>query len=99
MPHTVQVRGVTDRDRWGNPMLGAPVEMRCLVTDGSEYLMRSDVSLDFSPKAVIYTDGSVPLSTDSVVTLPDGSRPPVMQVSRHPDEYGGIEAVVVFLGE
>ena len=98
MPHTIRVSKLTSTDRYGKPSFGSWTPVRCLIaaeqrlvraTDGQQVLT-SSVAYCYSPTFAI--------TVRDKVELPDGTTPPLLNVSTDSDEKGVAMAVTISLG-
>lgn len=96
LKETVTVRPKTGRSGYGAPAYGAPVTYpaRCRqvsrlvrAPDGQEKLASWEVRLD----------GDAVVGPEDEVTLPNGTKPPILRVSSVPDETGVTYTVKVWL--
>jgi hypothetical protein len=95
MPHTVLIAPKTGADRFNKPTYGADVSHRALVADKLQ-MVRDRNGEEVVSNTEIYLDGPArpELAPESRVTLPTGETPPILSISRYPDEHGDYVAVV-----
>lgn len=100
MPDTVSIQDVSSRDKYGKRSYGTAASYRARVREKLERIMNLEGREDWAKTKVWIApnaDGTLPtLTTDSKVTLPDGSTPPILAIERIPDEDGYHHMVVWF---
>ncbi len=93
MPHTVTVEPLTGRDDYGRPTYGAAVQYRARVV-GKQKLVRAADGAERVSATTVYLASAPGVGPEDRITLPDGSRPPILAVSKVPDEKGAHHEVV-----
>jgi len=92
MPHTVTVAPVTSRDKFGTRTYGAAVSYPARVVEEQRRITTLDGVEGMSSHTVWiapHTSSGIPnLGPESLITLPDGSTPPILRVEVYPDEEG-----------
>lgn len=96
MPHQVTIQRFTGRDLFGQPQYGPPEVYRARVV-GKQRLVRSRDGTEKVSATQVYVFGAPAVSVEDRITLPDGSQPPILAVSRVPDETGD-HHVVIYCG-
>lgn len=71
-----------------------PVDVRCRVVQKDRTVRRAD-GRELISTATIYLRGCRYMDERDRVTLPDESRPPILEVRRYPDETGDHHEVVL----
>lgn len=97
MPDTIVARapGTARNLRGELTGLGEPVPHRARVVYRARAL-RNDAGDVVTSSTQAYVYGAPGLTTEYVITLPDGSEPPVIMVERFPDEDGPHHEIVWF---
>lgn len=93
MPHTVTIQPLTGRDEYSRPTYGPGIQYRARVV-GKQKLVRAADGSERVSATTIYVVGVSGISPEDRITLPDGSQPPILAVSRMPDERGDHHEVV-----
>lgn len=100
---TVTREPLTSSDEYSTPTYGAPLTIRARVVK-KQTILRTSVSTsaaqdgarEIVSSAMITTDLTGWETTDRI-TLPDGSRPIILDVKTYPDETGRIAVEKVFV--
>jgi len=90
MPHQVLVEPFASRDAWGNPTYGALVAYQGRIVNKRTKVINRQGNEVISNTTIFMTTASG-ISIDDRITLPSGyypARPPIIGISRFPDEYG-----------
>ncbi len=93
MFHTVTVEPFTGRDEYGRPTYGAATQYRARVV-GMQRLVRTPDGAEKVSATTVYLASAPGVGPEDRVTLPDGSQPPILVVSRMPDDRGWHHEVV-----
>ena len=94
---SVSVESAIGVNSYGEVLYGASVVYPALVTYGFKVVRDKD-GREVVSSARVYFDGTVPVSANSRLTMPDGTRPTVIAVNSVPDETGAVHHKVVVLG-
>ena len=87
MTDTVVIEPATGRDLYGEPLYGAPVSYLARVLYRSR-AVRSTVADVSAARGVVWIAGQPAVSLDARVTLPDGSKPPILMIEAPTDQVG-----------
>ena len=98
LPSTLKVSTRSSHSNYGEPSFAATTSSyRCRVLQKPGYLRMAD-SEEVAYKAVAWvrSTGATSITASDRVTLPDGTRPPVLSVERYSDEDGPNHCMVYF---
>jgi hypothetical protein len=102
MPETVSVAAVTATDGYGKRTYGTATSYRARVRHKTQRIFSVNNVEEWAKHKVWIApnaDGTIPtLDARSLVTLPDGSQPPVLAVDHVTDE-DGVHHVLVWFGD
>lgn len=87
MPHSVTIEPFSGVGSYGAPTYGSGVAYQCQVVRKSRLYRAADGTTAVSSTQVILSS-SPGVSPQSRITLPDGSKPPIVQIGSFPDENG-----------
>ncbi len=88
MPSTIKVSTRTTHSNYGEPSFAATTSSyRARVVEKPGYVRSAEgEEIAYHTVAWVRSTGAVSITASDRVTLPDGSRPPVVGVERYPDE-------------
>lgn len=100
MPSTIKVSTRTAHNNYGEPSFAASTtNYRARIVHKPGYIRTGEGEpLAYQHVAWVRSTGATTLTASDRVTMPDGSRPPVLRVERYPDE-DGINHVKLYMGE
>lgn len=89
MPHTVTVStSVSSRDNYGKPTYAAGTNYKARVVAKAQ-VIRDKNGEEKTSSHIVYLNGVSGLSPETgQVTLPDGTKPPILLVETYPDGSG-----------
>jgi len=91
---TVTIEPFTGVNTYGEPQYGDSVQYSAFVQRKTK-LVRDRMGQEVVSSAQVYLDGSVDVSIQDRITLPDGSQPVILSIEALPDETGSIHHKVV----
>lgn len=91
----ITIAPATGLDSEGMRTYGAAVSSAALVI-GKQKMVRDAQGHDAVSSVQVYVDGTVLVTAESRITLPDGTQPVILAVSSYPDENGVIDHKVVY---
>lgn len=97
--HKITWERFSSRDGAGKATYLAPVELPCFL-DGRVKAVRNSLGYEAVSKLTIFLDGTSDaalITVDDRITLPNGTRPPILAVERVYDEYGRLHHVEVYV--
>ncbi len=95
MPHTVTVSEFSSRNAYGDANYGSAVSYTARVIYKDQLIKAKDGS-QIMAKGMVWLSGTPTLSTEDLLTLPDGTTPPILSQSLIPDEDGSHHVKVFF---
>ncbi|MBC7340955.1 MAG: hypothetical protein H5U02_00615 [Clostridia bacterium] len=87
LKETVLVEKFSGRDKYARPSYAAPVSYPCRIQRKVK-LVRDAQGAEVVSTCQIYLDGGADVGVEDRITLPDGSRPPIVNVAVAKDEKG-----------
>lgn len=90
MPNDVTVQPFVGRDSYGSPSYGSPATYKARVNYKAHNILGPDNQIILS-NGTIWMACSDPLKADDLFTLPDGSSPIILKVTRETDESGQVQ--------
>ena len=98
MPQTLKVSTRVSHNNYGEATFAtSTTSYRCRVLEKPGYMRDSaDEDVGYHTVAWVRSTGATSITASDRVTLPDGSRPPVLGVERYNDEDGENHVVVRF---
>lgn len=103
LTQTLSIQSVASRDGYGKRTYGTAVTYPCRVTEKIERVVRSDGREEWAKSKVWVapnqTTGGLPdTSAELLVTLPDGTQPPLIATQKMYDQ-NGVHHVVLYFGD
>lgn len=93
MPETVTRKPESSKDFYAQGSFGAAVEVQCRV-EASPMMVRAVDGREVVSHVRVYTAGPVGFELTDEITLPDGSKPPILRIDKVDDETGPHHEVV-----
>lgn len=94
LKQTVQVASTT-LNTYGEQIEGTPTSYPAR-TEYKYKMVRDSQGREVVSKAQTYLDGDAKISASSIITLPDGTKPLILDIEKTPDETGEIHHIVVY---
>ena len=94
---TVTYKALSSRDSYGAPTYGAATSYDARVVYKSKFLRKSD-GADVMATGAVWLQGAPAVSPEGLLTLPDGTTPPILSVERFPDETDAYHHTKVYFG-
>lgn len=95
MIHTVTLSGPPTRDDFGKPTYPQAVQLKGRVENTREEVRTADGDV-VEAKTKLFLPGAPAVTTESRITLPDGTSPPIVSVAQESDARGPFMTVVYF---
>jgi hypothetical protein len=90
LQQTVSVASATTTNLYGETSHGTATELAARVEPRVTQIRKADGAVVPS-KAYVYLDGDASITTQSQITLPDGTTPVILAVEKHTDETGAVD--------
>jgi hypothetical protein len=98
LTQTLTVEPKTGRDKYDRLTYGPAVSYGCRVTNKQVLVALPDGSTRTSRAYVILDADAAALDREDKVTLPDGSKPPILSITPLNDEDGSVHHLEVYTG-
>lgn len=96
MPSTVSLRSATGSDEYGNPTLGSIQTFRARVVYRLKRISTRTGATDVLSHGEVWLAGNPTLTERDEITLPDGTKPIILNWEQFPDEAGEHHTKVYF---
>lgn len=96
MPETVDVYELASRDAYGDPAYGTPSSYAARIVRKPTRVVDSQGD-EVVARGIVWIAATDAIDPEDAIELPDGTRPPILAVSRVSDE-SGVHHVKVFFG-
>lgn len=100
MPSTIKISTRGSHNNYGEPSFGASTtNYRARILEKPGYLRTGESeSIEYSHIVWARSTGATSITASDRVTMPDGSKPPVLRVERYGDEDGE-NHVKIYMGQ
>jgi len=95
MPDTVGVYELVSRDEYGDPTYGTRASYDARIVRKPTRVIDS-AGDEVMAKGMVWIATTATIDPEDAIELPDGTRPPILSVSRFPDESGDHHIKVFF---
>ena len=96
MPHQVTFEPRVGSDLYADGGYGNPIVVEHARVVYENVKTTDDGGQDVIARGKIYLGGVFGVTPKHIVTLPDGSHPPIVRVLQYPDEEGAHHEIVLF---
>ena len=93
LTETVAIKPWSSQDEYTEPTYGTSVNYKARVS-GKRTLVRNAEGQEVVSTHAVYLGQYLAASTKDEITLPDGTKPPVLSVKQSPDDAGGYATVL-----
>jgi hypothetical protein len=95
MTQTVTISGLSSRDSYGKPTFGTSTSHKAHIVNQVR-MLGNPFGEDLVGKGTVYIFGTTTATNESILTLPDGSTPPILDVTQRYDETGRHHDEIIF---
>jgi hypothetical protein len=94
MVQSITIAAVSSKDAYGKRTWGSPSTInQCRVQSGDHKVLDS-LGQEKVANGRVYVPGAPTLTLNDKITLPDGSTPPILAISRLSDERGSHHSII-----
>ena len=93
LTETVAIKPWSSQDEYSEPTYGTSVNYKARVS-GKRTLVRNAEGQEVVSTHAVYLGQYLAASTKDEITLPDGTKPPILSVKQSPDDAGGYATVL-----